>query len=341
MLLPAVGTSQSPAIHATAAMSLCQKSRDFRALYRVDCDMAKRSNPFFKCLPQKVSPDETAAQKKKYLADAWPDFIDVQMRAFKQNNIPVFLGIGNHELIDRTRDQYRQEFARWLTQDWIKAQRKIDKQKNIPSIAGDTYYHFIRKGVDFIYLDNAANNSFLEAEINWLFKVLDADAKDNSVKTIIVGMHEALPDSIASNHAMDDAPCADVCSARKVYDRLYEAQNLNGPTPKRKHVYVLASHSHIYRKNIYDTPAHQGRVLPGWLIGTAGAEQYQTEIQYGYLQVEVRADGTINAVFKEIGKNDPPVDSQSTAQSLIDYCFEQNSVTPPLPKHGDCQCPIN
>lgn len=312
---------------------------DFRALYRVDCDIAKRTNPHFKCLSKKVSPDETPAQKKQYLKTAWQDFIDFQLGPFKEHDLPVFLGIGNHELIDRTRGDYREQFAPWLKQDWIQAQRKADEANNISSMDGDTYYHFIRNGVDFIYLDNAKDNAFFADEVNWLFKVLDADARDDSVKTIIVGMHEALPGSKASNHAMDDAACTNVCQAQQVYDRLSQAQNLNGPAAKRKHVYLLASHSHINLEDLYDTPAHKGQVIKGWLIGTAGAEQYRTKIGYGYLQVEVRPDGTINAEFKKIGKNDPPIAPRNS--SLIKYCFEKNNVKPPEPKQNPCQCSIN
>jgi hypothetical protein len=44
----------------------------------------------------------------------------------------------------------------------------------------------------------------------------------------------------------------------------------------KKPVYVLASHSHFYMEGIFNTEywrAHGG-VLPGWIVGTAGAERY-------------------------------------------------------------------
>jgi hypothetical protein len=348
LIMPKI--AQAIADHPTnPAVAFYWHLGDFRALYRVDCDYAKRVySKSFTCKPKDVSPDQTASQKKKYLAVAWQDFIDSQLGPFKQRSIPVFLGIGNHEMIDRTanhesadqiRAEYRQQFKPWLTQAWIQTQRKADEANNIASMKGDTYYHFIRNGVDFIYLDNADKNAFFDQETAWLFKVLDADAKDDSVKTIIVGMHEALPGSIVSNHAMDDADCKDVCKAQAVYDRLYQAQNLNGPAAKRKHVYLLASHSHLYCENIYKE--HTGQVLPGWLIGTAGAEQYQTKIEYGYLQVEVHTDGTITTDFKKVGKTDPPLDSQNSGQALIDYCFGQNMVEPPKAKHDPCPCQTN
>ena len=41
-------------------------------------------------------------------------------------------------------------------------------------------------------------------------------------------------------------------------------------------VYVLASHSHYYMENIYNTEHWRlhGGVLPGWIVGTAGAVRY-------------------------------------------------------------------
>jgi hypothetical protein len=36
---------------------------------------------------------------------------------------------------------------------------------------------------------------------------------------------------------------------------------------------LLASHSHYYMKDIYNTPHWKGMVLPGWIVGTAGARR--------------------------------------------------------------------
>jgi hypothetical protein len=68
---------------------------------------------------------------------------------------------------------------------------------------------------------------------------------------------------------------------------------------KGKKVYILASHSHFFEEYIYDTPEHGGHGLPGWIIGTAGAEQYRPDIRYGYLLVEVTPDGVIHNSFKK------------------------------------------
>ena len=50
---------------------------------------------------------------------------------------------------------------------------------------------------------------------------------------------------------------------------LWHAQNT-----AHKHVYVFASHSHFYMEDIYRTDAWKGKVLPGWIVGTAGAQRY-------------------------------------------------------------------
>lgn len=321
----------------TAPISFYWHLGDFRALYRVDCDIAKRDNPGFHCVQRSASPNQTPEQKSAYLKTAWDDFINQQLNPFRKNQIPVFLGIGNHELIENhNRERYKEKFAEWLKQDAIEDQRKLDRTRHIKSTSGDTYYHFVKNGVDFIYLDNAEHFAFFNKEIDWLFQVLDADAKDDAVKTIIVGMHEALPGSKANNHAMDDGKCTDICQANRVYERLYQAQNLTGPPAKQKHVYLFASHSHIFRPNIYQTAAHENKVLQGWLVGTAGAEQYQTNVQYGYLQVEVHPDGTISTEFKEVKKDSPSVNPDPDGPELTDYCFGSNWVPAPSPTPKTC-----
>lgn len=308
---------------------------DFRALYRIDCDMAKRANPDFSCMPTERRQSEiSAAQKRNYLETAWQDFIRNQMTPFERSRIPIFLGIGNHELgtfrlgdgVEKTftRDDYRRTFSTWLTQPPLDAQRRADTRNGIASLRGDTYYHFIQGGVDFIYLDNADPSvGFSDEQIKWLTKVLARDGADSSVKTIIVGMHAALPHSISRGHAMD-ASCPSYCSGMKVYDLLQKAQRLDGAASARKHVYVMASHSHYFEENIYDTPEHKNKVLPGWIIGTAGAEQYRDKIRYGYLQVRVRPEGTLDTEFVDVKRDSPPLAEGVGAQQLTDFCFTHN-----------------
>jgi hypothetical protein len=309
---------------------------DFRRIFSIDCDMAKRIDPTFRCEDRPRSEQASV----NYVSQAWDDFIEKQVTPFGETQ--VFLGIGNHELYEGlTRDKFRLKFEKWLRQEPIEAQRRTDSAEGISSSDGDTYYHFIKSGVDFIYLDNADKNAFEANQVMWLSRVLASDSRNDSIKTIIVGMHAALPYSKSSNHAMD-ATCQGICSGLQVYDLLYRAQNLDAPAEKQKHVYVLASHSHYFESNIFDTTEQRrrGQVLPGWIVGTAGAEQYRDNIKYGYLQVEVRVDGTIAPKFKEVTRDMLPLATGPGAESLTDFCFDQNKRTNITNDafSGDCPC---
>jgi hypothetical protein len=300
---------------------------DLRALYRLDCDMAMRKDPTYQCPPKKLLKDEPADVKKEYLAAAWPDYISNQIKPFETRGIPFYLGIGNHELYPpRTRDDFREQFKQWLIQPALQQQRASDRSHGIASNDGDTYFHFVLKGVDFIYLDNAniydpsnQDPGFSKDQLTWLDLVLKRAEDDSKIKTIIVGMHAALPESISKDHAMDKI-CPSFCAGKRAYDRLKLTQS------KGKKVYVLASHSHYFEEYIYDTPEHGGHGLPGWIIGTAGAEQYRPEIKYGYLLVEVTADGTIHTSFQRVYSDSPPAGGP---EGLTKFCFEQNR-RPPL-----------
>jgi len=129
---------------------------DLRAIYRRDCDMAMREDPSFQC-PPKFLRDEDPAVRDKYLSAAWPDYISQQIKPFETRDVPFYLGIGNHELIaPKTRDEFRQQFKEWLTKPTLQKQRASDRKKGIASNDGETYFHFVWKGVDIIYLDNAS-----------------------------------------------------------------------------------------------------------------------------------------------------------------------------------------
>lgn len=312
---------------------------DLRGMYRIDCDMLKRKYPDYDCKARPAAglqPNDF----NEYLKAAWDDFIQFQIKPF--GTIPFLLGIGNHELINRTREDFECKFSRWLMQPPLAAQHRRDAKRGINTAAGNTYYHFTRGGVDFIYLDNAgAEVSFGPEQLDWLARVLAADAKDDSVRTIIVGMHAALPLSRERGHAMDQT-CKGYCSGLTAYDLLWRAQNLNAsPQRRKKRVYVFASHSHFFSENIYDTPEHAGRVLPGWIIGTAGAEQYKGEAQriiYGYMRVEVKPDGNIATKFQEVRRDSLPLATGPGATELTAFCFEQNK-RPPTDRHeSNCQC---
>ncbi len=295
---------------------------DFRRMFGPDCDIVKGTHPDWDC---KTRPEEQLGwdEMNHYLDIAWDDFVERQIKPFDPT--PVFLGIGNHELgAGRTRADLQRKFQPWLTAAPIHVQRVREALDHFYSVEGDTYFHFIRNGVDFISLDNADAASFPAAQLIWLATVLDRDSKDPAVKTIVAGMHEALPFSKQRGHAMD-ASCQGLCSGQQAYDLLYRAQKLAG-----KHVYVFASHSHLFVDKLFETPEHDGQVLPGWVVGTAGAVQYRPEsepTQYGYALVAVQPDGTLDVRFREVTRASPPLATGPGADRLTDFCFDQNKQT--------------
>lgn len=301
---------------------------DFRRLRDVDCDIAKRTRPDYDCARRPAGALGATAMND-YLAQAWQDFVDRQLAPFGAT--PVFLGIGNHELAaGRRRDDVRRTFGKWLTQEPIHSQRTLDASRHLYSTEGDTYYHFVAKGIDFISLDNA-DGAFSIAQLVWLARVLAQDAADPAVKTVVAGMHEALPYSKSRGHAMD-ASCAGLCSGEQVYNLLFRAQAVAG-----KHVYTFASHAHLFQQAIFEQPEHAGQVLPGWIIGSAGAEQYRLPIQYGYLEVAVRDDGTIAPRFQEVTRDMPP--AGPAGDPLAEFCFTRNQSPAGGSAHpGACAC---
>ena len=92
----------------------------------------------------------------------------------------------------------------------------------------------------------------------------------SGIASIVAGMHEAMPHSTGSEHAMDDWDRGER-TGELVYTWMYDAQAAG------KHVYLIASHSHYYSPDIYDThfwKQHSKTVVPGLIIGAAGAHRY-------------------------------------------------------------------
>jgi len=323
------------ALQATTPVAFFWHLGDFRRMYDVDCDMLTRKYPSYDCRAR--TQPLGVNDMDEYLSSAWDDFITHQVVPFGQTKL--FLGIGNHELVaGRTRVEFSRTFQKWLTQEPLHGQRRADAKRGISSTEGDTSYHFVLRGVDFIFLDNADETAFTAEQITWLSGVLAADAGDPSVRTIIVGMHAPLPYSTGRLHAMD-VSCQGRCSGQQVYDMLFRAQNLAGPPERQKRVLVFASHLHYFEENIYNTPEHLGQVLPGWAVGTAGAEQKSSAIRYGYVLVQVRPDGSVGTEFREVTRESPPLATGPGAATLTEFCFtlNQSPITWRQPT-GVCPC---
>ena len=277
---------------------------------------------------QAMQPAGSQLSKSDYLDRAWDDFLEHQLASF--GSIPVFLGRGNHENAKpMTREGYIAKFSSFLNRPEIEAQRKADGDSGN---GVQPWYHWTQGGVDFITLDNASHDEFSDAQLRWLRSVLDRDLAPNSgIRTIDAGMHEALPHSTSSDHGMDDWDLG-MRTGELVYTWLFDAQAAG------KHVYILASHSHYYSPNIFNTPywkQHSSNVAPGIIIGSAGAHRYQlpknadpasrTNI-YGYLQATVHADGSIDFALHELSEGDLIQSKWPNAPAdAIHECFIHNS----------------
>jgi hypothetical protein len=110
----------------------------------------------------------------------------------------------------------------------------------------------------------------------------------------------------------------------------------------------LASHSHYFMEDIYNTAywKENGGVLPGWIVGTAGAQRYplppnardakaaKTNV-YGYLigtvNPEGKAAGTIDFKFEELKEDSIPQDVvQRFSKPFVHQCFIGNRRTAPI-----------
>lgn len=268
----------------------------------------------------------------EYSRSAWPDVQRSQIEPFDPT--PFFLGIGNHETIPpKTREEFALAFADWLDAPVIREQRLKDDPADHQV---RTYYHWVHDGVDFVALDNATPDQFDPAQLKWLKGVLDRDRAAPDIRAVVVGMHEALPESIARSHSMDDSPTAEAAGLR-VYQQLLA---LNETKP----VYVLASHSHFVMAGIFDTPywREHGGVLPGWIVGTGGAVRYalpagaaqakfaKTHV-YGYLAGTVSPRGAnsrdpIAFEFHEVTEAQTPPDVVVRyGAELIHRCHQENA----------------
>jgi hypothetical protein len=260
----------------------------------------------------------------------WPDYIESQIAPF--GSIPFFLGIGNHETIPpyKTREDFLLQFADWLDSPVLRAQRLKDDPRDFRM---KTYFHWIDRGVAFYYLDSATAEQFDSGQLRWFERTLAKDLADPAVKTIVAGMHKALPESISAGHSMNESP-AGTESGRRVYADLLRARD-----DARKHVYVLASHSHYFMDGIFNTEywKQNGGVLPGWIIGTAGAVRYALPPNssdahvalvntYGSLLGTVQPTGEINFEFQPLNETDVPEPVTTRyGKDFVHWCFAQNT----------------
>jgi len=294
---------------------------DFRRIYDFDEDM--QHEPAHRAHPMTIA---------AYENQAWQDFIDNQLAPF--GPLPVFLGIGNHEVIPpKTRQEYLLTFADWLDAPVLRDQRLRDDPHDHQI---RTYFHWIVKGVDFVNLDNVTPDQFDPAQLNWFERILANDEASPELKAVVVGMHKPLPGTLVGGYSMEDSPTG-LESGRRVYLDLLRAQN-----QAHKHVYVLQGHKHVFMSGVFNTEDWQkhGGVLPGWILGTAGATRYALPADthratealtnvYGYLLATVHPDGQIAFDFHRITGNDvPPGVRARYTPEFVHWCEVQNTEAP-------------
>jgi len=349
---------------------------DLRAIYDFDQDMVQAA---------KIKGDSPLTIIR-YEEDAWDDFKRNQIAPFENIPMPFYLGIGNHETISpKNRCEFAEAFGRLLDKPELQdghvrpessppgadqgagktskpnagAAAESDSTKECTRkceecsrIEPKTYYHWNyprdKPAVDFIYLDNATNDQFDQAQLDWFNGVIQKDEDDKSISTVVVGMHKALPWSVTCDHSMNEhnpnEPPRGIESGEHVYKRLLDLQR------KNKKVYVLASHSHYFMKDIFNTSHWRNEgVLPGWIIGTAGAQRYplppaadltkSKTYVYGYLLARVYSDGTIDFAFTELKESDIPSDVKNryTESWIGEACFDGNRSKEPFVEHDYCK----
>jgi len=292
---------------------------DLRAIYTFDEDIEHQPEHIAK--PLAIT---------DYESIAWPDFIDSQIAPF--GSIPFMLGIGNHETVApiKTREDFLLQFADWLDTPMLREQRLRDNPQDRRL---QTYFHWIDRGVSFYYLDNVTGDELDAAQVRWFERNLAKDSADPAITTIVTGMHKALPESISAGHGMNESPTGTE-SGRRVYADLLRARN-----DAHKHIYVLASHSHYYMDGIFNTEywKQHGGVLPGWIVGTAGAVRYAlpdhssdakvaiTNV-YGSLLGTVQPSGEINFEFEKLKEADIPDEVTSRyGKDFVHWCFAENT----------------
>ena len=307
---------------------------DLRAVYKIDEDMAAAAQH-----------NGEALSCDTYQRRAWDDFVENQIAPF--GDLPFYVGIGNHEVIPpKNEEAFRRHFFDWLNLPALQRQRQLDGEPMLP----ESYYHWIQGGVDFIYLDNAMN-FFSDDELTWLGRRLQGARSNPEVKSVVVGMHEALPDSLANSHSLGDIP--DEPRARPTGEAFYKIL-VSFQGKSKKPVYVLASHSHFYMEDIFNTDKLKeggATPLPGWIVGTAGAVRYALPKEhpptakqdvYGYLLGTVSPDGKVQFSYQEVHESDvPQYVLQRYPAKLVPWCFEHNSqnIDPPAPDPLVCPAP--
>lgn len=206
------------------------------------------------------------------------------------------------------------------------------------------YYHWRERNVEFISIDTSSERWPEPAQQRWIERVVTRAIVDERIRTVVVATHEPLPHSRALE--VD-------CPPRAVVERregLYQTFARVAAAGKR--IYLLSASQHYFLNDLYATPywqsaEHGAVVLPGVMVGTAGAERMlapgsppdAAPGDYGYLRAEVAADGEIRFAFVPLTRaeleNAPGSDFEP---GLGKACSEGNIARPVRPV--GCDAPV-
>jgi hypothetical protein len=60
-------------------------------------------------------------------------------------------------------------------------------------------------------------------QMKWVGALLDRDRRDTNIRALVIGMHEALPESLARSHSMSDLPTLQA-TGLLIYSQLSEVR---------------------------------------------------------------------------------------------------------------------
>ena len=252
----------------------------------------------------------------EYEAMAWPDFIHSQIEPF--GKVSFFLGIGNHEtVLPKTRAAFTAQFSSWLDEPVCAHSACVTipplanpKPITIGSMRGSGF-HISRQ---CFWKTNSTPCSWHGLKRRCTPRRLTV-----LIRTIVMGMRTKRCSKASPKIKQHGGVRNGYASGRRVYADLLEAQN-----GAHKLVYVLASHSHFFMDGIFNTDYWRthGGILPGWIIGTAGAQRYALPKE----SVNARARPRLTSTDFRMGTASPG--------GRIDFSFQRFSEQ----GHSRCCC---
>ena len=237
--------------------------------------------------------------------------------------------MGNHETIPpATRDAWLIQFADWLEIPRIRAQRLKDNPQDHKLHA---YYHWVKAQRRLYYARQRQRRiSSMPLSSTGFARSSSAMKHPRISEPSWSECTRHCPAASDTRTAWAIGPQGDK-SGREVYQQLWHAQD-----SAHKRVYILASHSHFFMEDVYQTADWKNKVLPGWIVGTAGAVRYrippeagpaqkaQTDV-YGYMIGTVAADGSVSFEFQKLSLEDLlAVDHGTYPEALVRWCYSEN-----------------